>query len=159
MTLGEFIRGLREGKGFSQRQLAELTKVSNTEISRLESGERKSPSPNILKAIAPYLDVSYGELMTKAGYIEEKLDREKFTEHIWKREDGVLEDTYRMAKDIYDKDSDLIRIMNRATEILSDEDINTIKTLLETFASDKLTEDEKTTLKTIASTILKSKTN
>lgn len=69
-NIGSFIKEKREIKGLSQRQLAELTKVSNTEISRIESGQRRNPAPYILKRIAPYIGVSYRELLEKAGYKE-----------------------------------------------------------------------------------------
>lgn len=157
MKFGEFIKDLRSSKGLSQRQLAELAKISNTEVSRIESGERQKPSPNILKALAPHLGITYGELMSKAGYIEEKIDHNTYTESIWRDENGDFADTIRMAKQIQNRDSDLIRIMNRATDTLSDEDIDTIKAILDTFASDNLDDDEKTTLKTIAKSILKNK--
>lgn len=98
MKFGEFLKNLRKEKGLSQRQLADLCNISNTEISRIESGERQKPSPNILKAIAPHLEISYGELMTKAGYIEETIDHEKYTELIFRTEDGEFADTLKMAK-------------------------------------------------------------
>lgn len=69
MEIGKYISELRNEKGLSQRKLAELSGVSNTEISRIESGERKKVSPEILKALAPHLGVSYEKLMEVAGYI------------------------------------------------------------------------------------------
>lgn len=70
MNINEYIQELREASNLSQRRLGELSGVSNTEISRIESGERKEVSPSILKAIAPFLGVSYGKLMQVAGYID-----------------------------------------------------------------------------------------
>ncbi|AKA72312.1 helix-turn-helix domain-containing protein [Clostridium scatologenes] len=127
MKFGEFLKNLRKEKGLSQRQLADLCNISNTEISRIESGERQKPSPNILKAIAPHLGISYGELMTKAGYIEETIDHEKYTELIFRTEDGEFADTLKMAKNIHNKDSELLTIMNRVTSELPNEDITAIK--------------------------------
>ncbi|AWI03477.1 helix-turn-helix domain-containing protein [Clostridium drakei] len=127
MKFGEFLKNLRKEKGLSQRQLADLCNISNTEISRIESGKRQKPSPNILKAIAPYLGISYGELMTKAGYIEETIDHEKYTELIFRTEDGEFADTLKMAKNIHNKDSELLTIMNRVTSELPIEDITAIK--------------------------------
>lgn len=127
MKFGEFLKNLRKEKGLSQRQLADLCNISNTEISRIESGKRQKPSPNILKAIAPYLGISYGELMTKAGYIEETIDHEKYTELIFRTEDGEFADTLKMAKNIHNKDSELLTIMNRVTSELPTEDITAIK--------------------------------
>ncbi|KQB74802.1 DNA-binding protein, partial [Clostridium butyricum] len=104
MKFGEFFKNIRTEKGLSQRQLAELSHISNTEISRIESGERRNPSPNILKSLAPHLGISYGELMIKAGYIDESIEHEKYTEHIFRKADGELADTIRLAKTIHDKD-------------------------------------------------------
>ena len=70
IKIGEYIQKLRESNNLSQRRLGELAEVSNTEISRIESGERQEVSPSVLKAIAPFLGVSYGKLMQVAGYIE-----------------------------------------------------------------------------------------
>jgi SOS-response transcriptional repressor LexA/DNA-binding Xre family transcriptional regulator len=70
LGIHEFIQKLREDRNLSQRRLGELSGISNTEISRIESGERKEVSPLILKAIAPHLGVSYGKLMQVAGYID-----------------------------------------------------------------------------------------
>jgi transcriptional regulator with XRE-family HTH domain len=48
MEIGEMIKKRREKLGFSQRQLAYLSGVSNTEIKRIEDGDRKQPSQEIL---------------------------------------------------------------------------------------------------------------
>ncbi|ENK1243849.1 helix-turn-helix domain-containing protein [Clostridium sporogenes] len=127
MQFGEFLKNIRKEKGLSQRQLAELSRISNTEISRIESGKRQNPSPNILKSIAPHLGLSYGELMIKAGYIDESIEHEKYTEHIFRKANGEFADTIRLAKNINDKDSELLTIMNRVTCELSKEDIKAIK--------------------------------
>ncbi|ACA56510.1 MULTISPECIES: helix-turn-helix domain-containing protein [Clostridium] len=127
MNFGEFFKNIRKEKGLSQRQLAELSHISNTEISRIESGERQNPSPNILKSIAPHLGISYGELMIKAGYIDESIEHEKYTEHIFRNSDGEFADTIKLAKNIHDKDSEILTIMNRVTSELPKEDIKAIK--------------------------------
>ena len=127
MKFGEFFKNIRKEKGLSQRQLAELSHISNTEISRIESGERRNPSPNTLKSLAPHLGISYGELMIKAGYIDESIEHEKYTEHIFRKADGELADTIRLAKTIHDKDSEILTIMNRVACELPKEDIKAIK--------------------------------
>ena len=70
MSLGHFIKQLREKKELSQRQLSLYSGISNTEISRIENGERKQPSPDTLKALSPHLGVIVDDLMRAAGYIE-----------------------------------------------------------------------------------------
>ncbi len=68
--LGKFIAEHREAKKLSRRKLAELANISHTEIHRLENGERKNPSPPVLKAIANALGVTYDEIMKAAGYMD-----------------------------------------------------------------------------------------
>lgn len=70
--LSSFILKRREKIGLSQRQLAELSGLSNTEISRIEKGSRKHPSPETLKAIAPHIQVNYELLLELAGYLEKR---------------------------------------------------------------------------------------
>lgn len=68
--LGKFIAEHREAKDLSRRKLAELANISHTEIHRLENGERKNPSPPVLKAIANAMGVTYDEIMKAAGYLD-----------------------------------------------------------------------------------------
>ena len=63
MSLGEYIAAKRKEKGWSQRDLATASNISNAEISRLESGKRKEPSPSVLKEIAKALGVPFEELL------------------------------------------------------------------------------------------------
>ena len=51
MTFGEFLKRLREEKGFKIRELARLSRQDPAYIHRLESGERISPSADVLKSI------------------------------------------------------------------------------------------------------------
>jgi len=67
--ISEYIKNKREENGLSQRQLAELSKVSNTEIWQIENGKRKKVQPSILRSMAPHLGTTYEELMKIAGYI------------------------------------------------------------------------------------------
>ena len=72
MDVGNYIKELRNKKSISQRQLAELSGISNAEISRIETGERQKPSPDVLRKLAPHLEVPYESLMQSAGYINER---------------------------------------------------------------------------------------
>ncbi|MCL1848165.1 MAG: helix-turn-helix domain-containing protein [Clostridiales bacterium] len=73
MTVGEYLKELRQAKGISQKELSGLTggEVSNAEISRLEAGIRKKPSPAILKILAPHLGVPVSMLLSRAGYMDD----------------------------------------------------------------------------------------
>lgn len=90
MDFGEHIKNLRKEKELSQKQLSQLSGISTAEISRIETGDRQKPSPDVLKVIAPFLGVKYEDLMDKAGYLHEesliiserKDNEEKFIEII-----------------------------------------------------------------------------
>lgn len=127
MNFGKYIESLRMERDLSQRQLAELAGISNTEIWRIESGERKKPSPGILKVIAPHLCVTYEELMVKAGYIEETVEHKSYSELIYRDSDGNLADIIKKAKEMQRKDSDWANIAYRISTELSKDDINAIK--------------------------------
>ncbi len=66
---GALLRRLREKRGLGVNQLAGYIGVSGAEISRIERGERKRIDPNLLKKLAPRLDVTYEYLMQEVGYL------------------------------------------------------------------------------------------
>lgn len=65
--IGELIAEAREKKGLSQRQLAKITKISNAELSKIESGEREIPNPKTLRKISNIIDVNYNDMMYMIG--------------------------------------------------------------------------------------------
>lgn len=66
-NIGEVITEAREKAKLSQRQLAKLANINNSELSKIESGIRKEPSPKILRKISNVLDVNYSDLMYMIG--------------------------------------------------------------------------------------------
>ena len=66
-NIGEVITEAREKANLSQRQLAKLANINNSELSKRESGVRKEPSPKILRKISNVLDVNYSDLMYMIG--------------------------------------------------------------------------------------------
>jgi len=140
--LAKFIESLRMARNLSQRQLAERAGISHTEVWRLETGQRKNPSPPVLKALAPHLGVSYEELLKKAGYIEEVVKHAGYKETVFKDNEGNIVDIFRMAKDMYEKDSDWANLAYRVTASdLSKTEMEIIKaqtkTLLEQFLKNR----------------------
>jgi SOS-response transcriptional repressor LexA len=73
---GKKLKELRQNQNLKIRELENLSGVSNAYLSQLENGKRGKPSPEIIKKLAPYLNVSYTELMKMAGYITEDLNEE-----------------------------------------------------------------------------------
>jgi transcriptional regulator with XRE-family HTH domain len=60
-TLSRVLREKREAKGFSQRALVKVAQVECTYLVKLESGDKKNPSLEILKHLAGALGVSVTE--------------------------------------------------------------------------------------------------
>ena len=73
MEIGDMIKRQREKLGFSQRQLSYMSGVSNTEIKRIEDGDRKQPSQEILKKLATPLRINYEDMLRTAGYYVSKV--------------------------------------------------------------------------------------
>ena len=57
-SFGECVKELREGHGWSQRELARRTGLSNAEICRIETGQRKDPGIRTLCRLCMVFDVT-----------------------------------------------------------------------------------------------------
>lgn len=68
---GEFLRKLREDRGWTLRQVEEKAKVSNAYLSQVERGERNIPNFNVLKRLAEVYGVEVSDL-TKVAEEEAK---------------------------------------------------------------------------------------
>lgn len=69
--IGDMIKERREALGMSLKKLGEACGVSDSEILKVESGQRKNPNWNTLCKIAQALNFHPFELLLKAGYISE----------------------------------------------------------------------------------------
>ena len=67
ISVGQMIEQAREAKGLSKRELSRLAKISDTELARIESGERELPNPKTLRKISKHIGVNYNDLMYAAG--------------------------------------------------------------------------------------------
>jgi transcriptional regulator with XRE-family HTH domain len=67
--LGTRLRQVREVRGWSLRETADKAEISATYLQKLERGQVKSPSPNVLYALSKPLNVPYSDLMRLAGYV------------------------------------------------------------------------------------------
>ncbi len=66
-NIGNIIATAREKAGLSQRGLAKISKISNSELSKIEAGLRQDPNPKTLRKISKYIDINYNELMYSIG--------------------------------------------------------------------------------------------
>ncbi len=69
--IGNYLFNIRQEQQISIRHLAKLTGVSHSEINKIENGERATPSPLHLKALATALGLNQIDCMKKAGYVDE----------------------------------------------------------------------------------------
>jgi len=65
---GEYLKALRESKGFTLREVEKKTDISNAYLSQLESSKIKQPSPTTLYKLAELFGIKYEVLMEKVGY-------------------------------------------------------------------------------------------
>ena len=73
---GRFLRERRKQMGLTLQSLAKLSGVSQTYLTNIENGKRGIPSPEILNKLADPLEISYKELMEKAGYLPREATQE-----------------------------------------------------------------------------------
>ena len=71
-NIGDMIKQNRELYGYSRKKLAELSKISDSELMKIENGKRKNPNWKKICEIAKVLDINPVEFMIKTGYITPK---------------------------------------------------------------------------------------
>lgn len=119
-----YLRYLRELRGLSITELAKLSDVSPSYISRLEHGGRRPPKPDILKKLSPHLGIGYNELMIKAGHLIEN------EEDLWIED----EDT----KDLFRNLTEARKRLLRATYKLSEDTVTSIAVHIENLRKEPL---------------------
>lgn len=72
VSFGEYLGALLKEKNVSINELAHRMHGDSGHISRVIRGERKTPKPDMIKAIANSLGVPYEEMLEHTEYIDEK---------------------------------------------------------------------------------------
>ena len=75
MGIADAVRQLREQRRMTKAELAARCGLAPSYLSRLESGDYKSPTVSTLVTIAQGLDVDPRELLVLAGYVPEDMAR------------------------------------------------------------------------------------
>ncbi|MEN6462217.1 MAG: S24 family peptidase [Syntrophomonas sp.] len=70
INFGKYLKGLRDERGLTLRQVQIQSGVSDSYLSQLETGQRGIPSPEFIKKLAPVYDVTYKEMLVAAGYLQ-----------------------------------------------------------------------------------------
>lgn len=94
IQVGNKIRKLRTNKGFSQKEMAELTGIPYSTYSNYENNNRE-PSIEQLKKIANVLETNLFDIIEINEYIEQTR---------WEKEDSLLSYLYKLGVDIETKD-------------------------------------------------------
>ena len=106
MSLGDYLRGERERKGMSLRdvesalkQFEDTVSVSSGHLSQIEQG-KVSPTPKTLHALAKALDLDYVTLMVEARYLDPSVLKERPSSAIaFKGADKLNQDQLRQVED------------------------------------------------------------
>ncbi|MFL0251538.1 helix-turn-helix domain-containing protein [Clostridium neuense] len=78
-TFGDYIKRMRELRGYSQRKLSTITSLSNTTISRIEKGgDQGIENPDIYTVVklAEGLKIDKEQMLIAAGYLDKKENEE-----------------------------------------------------------------------------------
>ena len=70
---GQYVKNLREQKGFSQRQFAIQLDITPTYMSKIERGEFPPPSEEVIKAMAKLLNHNSDDLLAYADKVDSEL--------------------------------------------------------------------------------------
>lgn len=114
----------RKKNQLTQTELAQQTGVTTAEVSRIESGAIRKPSKKVLKALSPYIGISYSILLFYVGYNENMDEAEYYDPR------GNLIPFEDIINDIYSADADLLGLLKSIDTFTSFDDIKLLKTLL-----------------------------
>lgn len=70
-NFGQYLRRLRNEQRFSLRELEAKSGVSCSYLVQIETGKKPPPQAEILKKLAPALNVPVKDLLKAAGYFDE----------------------------------------------------------------------------------------
>lgn len=114
----------RQKNQLTQTELAQRTGVTTAEVSRIESGAIRKPSKKVLKALSPYIGISYSILLFYVGYNENMDELEYYDSR------GSLIPYEDIISDIYSADADLLGLLKNVDTFTSLEDMKLLKILL-----------------------------
>lgn len=153
--VGDYIKDLRLKKDITQKEFAEKTGLSASELCKIENGTRNKPSPKALKAIAPILGVTLQDLLYRSGYIDDiSDDPELITKQYIDSMGNSIKMTY-LINSIYHADIDLLPKLKKVTDLMDKKSIRVITELFDTLSTTSVTDAEKDAILIILSKFLK----
>ena len=133
MTLAEYLYKERKARGYSQRDVAERSGISATEVSRLENGKRRKPSPDVLRAVADSLNLDYPALLRIAGYLETGKEPHAPPAAMITLEDGTAVDADAAIREMLQADPRWAAVAWRVSRKLTEEDREMLKRAAEVY--------------------------
>jgi transcriptional regulator with XRE-family HTH domain len=126
---GKRIRALRKKQGLSQKELACLSGISPSYLSRIERGERGVPHLSALLKLVEILYTSAWELLTLAGYIS---DETPYPTGAVPRHwhcliaDSAIDNSLRDLGQLSEQEKSSLRLYLRAIKLQRDGEKNTV---------------------------------
>ncbi len=93
IEFGKYLRGLREGKGCSLRDVQSRVNISPGYLSLIEAGERNPPGAEFLRKLARYYDVSPAEMLRRAGRLDEEAEKDVELDELRRAYEFVISDS------------------------------------------------------------------
>ena len=69
ITLGQYLRSVRERKNLSLADVEKMTSVTTTRLCRIEHDSVAEPSPLALRSLAEFYSLNTADLFSRAGYL------------------------------------------------------------------------------------------
>lgn len=121
MNIGEFIKKRRKENKLTLRELGEITGLSHSYLSQIESGTRNA-SPEVLEKISKALDINYTELMEFGGFLHKKENTKETFEDIFSNYEvgkNLIEviDSFNKNFEIFSKFRDMQEYFNSGESV------------------------------------------
>lgn len=92
IEFGKYLRGLREGKGLSLRDVQKEVGISPGYLSLVESGERNPPTAEFLTKLARLYGASPAEMLRRAGRFDEDAEQDLELDELRRAYEFVIQD-------------------------------------------------------------------
>ena len=122
-ALGVWLKGLRDERGLSRRELAQRSEVDHAYIYRLETGAKEAPSGDVISKLIPALDASPRDAeILKLLANQQSIDPE-LVEFV-QANDGINFDEFRMLTTMVNRGArpDFATSLVRIRRILSEDE-------------------------------------
>lgn len=133
-TIGAIIKQARIDKKLSQKELANLSSISQVQLCRIENDECV-PTKSSLRNISAHIGIGYSSLIVQAGY------NNVTGTNIFLKKDGQELNVNQLICSIYKADSDLLDYFHDFETIGTRENITVLKLILQAMRKEASNDD------------------